>query len=196
MNFKNIFLYFFPVFISSSISAQDNVLTAGIQIKPIFSSKFFGTGEQTLRGEPEPNTPDSIVTFQTKPGSGFCAGMVVRYGLTNRISFESGINYVKRSYSLNIHDSLLSFSGTSKYRIVSYEIPLSGLVFIQLSEKIFMDVSLGVSLDFFPSSVHSQDDYFKQFGTRRNWISESVIANLGYEYRTEKSGYFYIGASY
>ncbi|HKR04062.1 MAG TPA: hypothetical protein VJY62_05440 [Bacteroidia bacterium] len=189
MNFKNISLFISLVFVSSVNFAQDNILTAGIQVKPIFSSKFFGTGEQTLTG-------DSSITFQTKPGSGFCAGMVVRYGITNRISFETGINYVKRSYTLNIHDSLLPFSGTSKYRIISYEIPLSGLVFIQLSEKIFMDVSLGVSFDFFPSSVQSQDDYFKHLGTRRGWIHESILANLGYEYRTEKSGYFYIGASY
>jgi hypothetical protein len=187
MNFKNIVLIFSQVTFCSVIFAQDRVLTAGIQVKPIFSTKFFGTGEQVLSG-------DSGVVFSTKPGAGFCAGMVVRYGLTNRISFESGINYVKRSYSLGINDSL--FSGISKYRIVSYEIPLSGLVFIQLSEKLFMDVSLGISCDFFPTSVRSEDDYFKQFGTRRNWVFESVIANLGYEYRTEKSGYFYIGASY
>jgi hypothetical protein len=59
-----------------------------------------------------------------------------------------------------------------------------------------MDVSLGLSLDFFPSDVQSSDEYFKHYGTRKSWLGESVLANLGYEYRTEKSGYFYIGASY
>ncbi|MEP7168561.1 MAG: hypothetical protein ABI855_04270 [Bacteroidota bacterium] len=189
MKLRITFLISALIFFSFAIFAQEKVLTAGIQLKPIFSAKFFGTGDQKLSG-------DSNVTFETKPGSGFCAGMVVRYGITSRVSFETGINYVKRSYSLNINDSLLPFSGASKYRIIGYEIPLSGLVFIQLSEKIFMDVSLGASFDFFPSDVKSEDDYFKQLGQRYDWIYESVIANLGYEYRTEKSGYFYIGASY
>jgi hypothetical protein len=187
MNFKSIVILFFLSFFSLIVFAQDNILTAGFQIKPIFSTEILGTGEQKLTG-------DSNVIFGTKPGSGICFGMVVRYGLTDRVSLETGINYVKRSYSLNITDSL--FSGNSEYRIIGYEIPLSCLVFIQLSEKIFMDVSLGLSLDFFPSDVQSSDDYFKHYGTRNSWLGESVLANLGYEYRTEKSGYIYLGASY
>jgi hypothetical protein len=184
---KNFFLLYIFSFFTNIVAAQDNILTAGFQVKPIFSSKFFGTGAQTLGG-------DSGVTFTTKPGSGFCAGMIIRYGITGRVSIESGINYVKRTYTLNIKDSL--FSGTSEYRIIGYEIPLSGLIFIQLSEKVFMDASLGSSLDFFPSDIYTEGDFFKHSGRRTNWIFASVIANLGYEYRTEKSGYFYIGASF
>ncbi|MEO5569912.1 MAG: hypothetical protein ABIT08_09690 [Bacteroidia bacterium] len=185
---RRILILSFLITFSTKVLAQDNVLTAGFQIKPIFSGTFFKTGPQTLAG-------DSGVSFTTKPGSGFCAGMIVRYGITNRVSIESGINYVKRKYDLTIQDSTL-FTGTSDYRIIGYEIPLSGLVFIQLGEKVFMDVSLGMSFDFFPTDVQSGDDYFFQLGERKSWIGESVIANLGYEYRTEKSGYFYIGASY
>jgi hypothetical protein len=182
-------LFFVLCLCGSSIFAQLNVLTAGFQIKPLFSSKFFNTGPQSLLG-------DSGVSFTLKPSSGYCFGMIIRYGISNSVSIESGINYVKRTYSLTIDDSLTSFSGNSEFRIIGYEIPISGLVFIPLSEKIFMDASLGTSLDFFPSDVQSSDDYFKHLGTRRNWIFLSVLANLGWEYRTEKSGYFYLGASY
>jgi hypothetical protein len=185
---RTIFLFFFLVLFSSSVLSQDNVLTAGIQFKPIFSNKFFKTGPQTLPG-------DSGTSFTIKPGSGFCAGMIVRYGITNSVSLETGINYVKRKYDLTIQDSTL-FTGNSDYHIIGYEIPLSGLVFIQLGEKVFMDASMGFSFDFFPSDIQSDDDYFKQLGQRKSWMGTSVIANLGWEYRTEKSGYFYVGASY
>ena len=188
MNLKITILFSAFILLTVQINAQDNVLTAGIQIKPIFSNEFFKTGPQSLSG-------DSGTNFTVKPGSGFCAGMIVRYGITKNVSFETGINYVKRKYALTIQDSTF-FTGNSDFRIVGYEIPVSALVFIQLSEKMFMDASLGISLDFFPSNVQSRDDYFRQIGERKNWVSESVIANLGYEYRTEKSGYFYIGASY
>ncbi|MFI5219719.1 MAG: hypothetical protein ACHQNT_09540 [Bacteroidia bacterium] len=168
------------------MSAQDNVLTAGFQFKPIFSSKFFNTGPQSK--------DSSGVNFILTPNSGYCAGMIIRYGITNKVSFESGINYVKRTNEITIKDG--GFKGVSKFSIIGYEIPVSGLVFIQLGEKVFMDASLGASFDFFPSDVESEDYYFKHFGRRQYWVFASVLANLGWEYRTEKSGYFYLGASY
>lgn len=182
----NFFIILFLLSYFSIVNAQDNVLTAGFQFKPIFPSKFFNTGPQSK--------DSSGVNFTLKPNSGYCFGMIVRYGISNRISMESGINYVKRTTELSISDG--AFKGISKFKIIGYEIPMSGLVFIQLSEKIFMDASLGASFDFFPSDVQSSDDYFKQFGKRKNWIFASVLANLGWEYRTAKSGFFYIGASY
>lgn len=165
--------------------AQYNVLTLGFQFKPIFSNKFFKTG---------PQSSDSMgVNFTVKPNSGYCIGAVIRYGISNNVSFESGINYVKRNYTLTISDG--SFTDNSYYRIVGYEIPLAALVFIPLSEKIFMDASLGGSFDFFPTDVYTEDDYFKHISKRSSWVFGSVLANLGWEYRTEKSGYFYLGAS-
>lgn len=186
MKKKYLFITFFLI-IPYSIFAQYNVLTAGFQIKPIFPNKFFGTGPQTLSG-------DSGVSFTIKPNAGYCFGMVIRYGISNTVSLETGINYVKRTYNQIINDG--SFAVNSKYSIIGYEIPLSGLVFIPLSEKIFMDASLGASFDFFPSDIQTEGDYYKQYGRRKNWIFTSVIANLGWEFRTEKKGYFYLGASY
>ncbi len=180
-------LLIISVFNRQSIS-QDNVLTAGIQIKPIFTSKFFNTGSQSK--------DSSGVRFDLNPKGGYCVGAIVRYGITNRVSAETGINFIKRPYQISITNDSLSFSGTSPFAIIGYEIPLSALVFIQLSEYIFMDASLGMSFDFFPSSVQSEDEYFKHLGRRRSWIFPAVTANLGYEYRTVKSGYFYLGASY
>jgi len=59
-----------------------------------------------------------------------------------------------------------------------------------------MNVSGGFSLDVYPSDLYTFDDYFQNAVNRFNWIKTSLIANLGWEYRTPKIGYFYFGASY
>jgi len=181
-----LFCILFPMVFCCNTNAQENVITAGVQFKPIFSSKFFETGPS--------ESVDNNVKFNLKPGGGYCVGMVIRKGITNRISFESGINYVKRNYDLSITDS--SNNRESDFSIIGYEIPLQGLVFIQLSDYIFMDAALGVSLDFYPSDIRTYDTYFNHYSARRSWFSPGLLANLGWEYRTEKIGYFYIGASY
>jgi hypothetical protein len=166
--------------------AQERVITAGFQFRSLFSSEFFNTGPVDLT--------DNRVNFEMAPGSGSSFGMVIRKGFTNTVSFETGIHYIKRNYKIAMTDSIGKES--SSFSIIGYEIPVSGLVFIQLSDEIFMDVSLGLSLDFYPSDIQSTGDRFAHYSARKNWFSPAVIAGLGWEYRTEKSGYFYLGASY
>jgi hypothetical protein len=179
-------VFFLLSFSNTCLLAQEKIITAGFQFKPIFSSDFFNTGPQ--------NQVNNGVDFTIKPKSGYCAGMVIRKGITNTVSMETGINFVKRNYALTIKNSELN--ETTDFGIVSYEIPLQGLVFIQLSDYIFMDVALGLSLDFYPSDIRTNDSYFEHYSARRSWFAPSVLANVGWEYRTEKSGYFYLGASY
>ncbi|MBL0341706.1 MAG: hypothetical protein IPP71_12645 [Bacteroidetes bacterium] len=170
----------------TALLAQEKVITAGFQFKPIFSSQFFSAGPETSSA--------SGIDFKISPKSGYCLGMVIRKGITNTVSFETGINYVKRNFELNIKDT--TFSGTSEFSVVGYEIPVLGLIFIQLSDRIFMDVALGFSLDFYPSDIRTYDTYYEHYSARDSWFSPAVLGNLGWEYRTEKSGYFYLGASY
>jgi hypothetical protein len=167
--------------------AQEHITTAGFQFKPIFPSSFFSTGPQ--------NFEEQHVSFSMKQQSGFCFGMVIRKGISKNFSFETGINFVNRKYSLETHDSAL-YQRTD-FRIIGYEIPTLLLLFVQLSQKIYMDVGFGQSFDIYPSDVYSSNNEFlSQYGARRNWIASSLLANLGFEYRTEKSGYIYFGASY
>ncbi len=169
------------------VSAQENVITAGFQFKPIFSSKFFNTGDESRQV--------NGIDFSVSPGSGYCLGMVIRKGFTPTLSLETGINYVRRNYKLNLKvDSLPEVN--SGFKIIGYEIPVQGLVFIQLSDNIFMDVALGLSLDFYPSDILTLGDYWGHSSDRNNWYSAGVLANVGWEYRTPKSGFFYLGASY
>jgi hypothetical protein len=168
------------------VLAQQNTRTVGFQFKPIFNSRFLDTGEiknDTLG-----------VSFSHLPKFGFCGGMVIRLGLTKRISLETGINYVRRDYEFSIADSGLQEK--KKFKTISYEIPVLGMVFIRLGEKLYMNAALGGSLDIFPSNFNIHSSYYNNDVLRDAWISPALLANLGFEYRTEKSGYFYVGASF
>lgn len=182
MRYIFLVLYFFPLLCLS----QYRITTAGFQFKPIFSSKFFTTGPA--------EASDEGINFSTAQKSGYCFGMVIRYGITERISFESGINYVRRNFELTITDGDTILN--SSYRIIGYEIPLQGMVYVQLFERIFMNAAFGLSFDFFPTDVQTFSKDFDNYLARRAWAANSLMANLGGEFRTEKIGFFYIGASY
>jgi hypothetical protein len=179
------FIFSALIFVPLQIFAQQKITTVGIQIKPIIPSTFFTPAKTAIQDD---------VAFDLSLNSGFSAGMVVRHGFSDLLAMETGINYVKRKYDLEISDG--NFNNQSQFRIIGYEIPLSLLVYIRLGEQFFMNVSMGHSLDIFASSVQSNNDYFIQKSFRKNLFQSAVIANVGWEYRTPKSGYFYLGASY
>ena len=173
---------------SQELYAQKNVTTFGIVMKPIFSSKYFRTGPKDFSNKD--------INLNLSQQSGFSAGGVVRWGLTNSLSLETGINFVKRNYKIKITDSL--FSGVSDFKIIGYEIPIQTLVFIQLSKDVWMNAALGPTIDIFPSDVRTEGDYYAHVSQRSNYsgFNLGILANLGWEWRTKKSGYIYMGACY
>ena len=171
---------------SGNVFSQKGVATIGFQFKPIFNNDFFRTGAQSAE------QGQAKVTIQ--PNSGYCAGMVIRRGFTERLSIETGINYTRRNYQIQIADSALSHK--RNYKFIGYEIPISALVYIRLGQKMYIDASLGNSFDFYPSDIYIGDDNFESEGLRKSWIKPAIIANVGAEYRTEKAGYFYLGVSF
>ena len=120
--------------------------------------------------------------------------MILRRGFTKQLSLETGINYTKRNFALSITDS--AFIGKSDFTIIGYEIPLQGLIFLRVSDKIYMNASLGISWDMYPSNIATHDSYFWHKSKRNSIFQFASLANLGYEYRSAKSGFFYLGASY
>lgn len=166
--------------------SQKGITTVGIQFKPIIPLSFIGTGMIT--------NDTKGVHFETTLNSGFIGGIVVRHNFTNLLAFETGINYVKRKYSLKITDG--SFTDNSTFRIISYEIPAVLMVYAQLGEKIYINGSMGPTLDMFPSSIQTSDSYFNHVAFRNHIFQPAISANVGWEYRTDKSGILYIGASF
>jgi hypothetical protein len=173
------------------VLGQQNVLTAGIQFQPIFPVSFLNTADQEVRDS------QGKVTTLLSPQFSFSAGMVVRWGFHKRLSLETGINFVQRNYNLTL--STDTFSGTSDFRIIGYEIPVKVLVFVPLAKNLYMNAAGGLQMTFYPSDIFTSDTYFRHSGLRLGagqFLHGGGIANLGLEYRTEKAGYFYLGATY
>lgn len=186
MNKSSAILFLFLLLFCIQVTAQENTVTVGLQAKPIFPVKFLKTGPQLLS--------QNGVDFKVSPKLGYSGGMVIRWGFTKTISLETGINYVKRNYDLEF--STDTFKGKSDFGIVNYQIPVSALVFIRLADKLYMNASAGLSVDMFVSDIKTFGSYFSNYAQRNGVFQSGVLANLGWEYRTEKAGYFYLGASF
>lgn len=185
---KKFILYFLLCLASVHyLHAQERVTTFGLQVKPIIPIQFFDAGKQ----EQSVNNIDYIVN----PKLGMSFGMVIRKGFTNSLSLETGINFLRRNYDLTINDADSSFSGTSQFRLLTYEIPVLGLVYVRINRQLYMNAAGGISFDIYPTPLFTADTYFTNSIARTSWLQPSLLANVGWEYRTESSGYFYFGAS-
>lgn len=167
--------------------AQQGVTTVGLQIKPIIPAGFLRTSSSEFVENTE---------FSFNQKLSFSGGMVIRHGFTRSWSVEGGINYALRRFDFRLRDTDSNRIYNDQLRITSYEIPLLALLYIRLSDKIFMNVSFGTSLNFYPSSVGKTNRDYDIVAYRKNWLQSSILANLGYEFRTKEKGYFYIGASF
>lgn len=178
------------------LKSQMNVTTLGVQFKPMFTSRFFGTGPEQAESR------DLSVTLT--PRFGMNLGMVVRRGITKNWSFESGICFVQRNYRLDFAYPELDEVQELNFRFIGYEIPLQGMVYVRLGEQLYMNASAGMSIDMYPTDIGNQTDTrrdsinydFFMDTFRKNWVQVSVLANYGFEYRTKDQGFFYVGGSF
>ena len=171
-------------------SDNEQLLTVGFQLRPVIAGRFFGAGEF--------ESTDRIFTSKIKPSLGYTFGMLIRRGITKKISIETGINYIRRNYSLTWNDDSLNRNEKSRFGMVSYEIPIQCLVYVRLGERLYMNNSLGLSINFLASDVATFSEVYPI--TQRAYLNRvvanpSVLANVGFEYRSKKVGFFYLGAS-
>lgn len=180
-------IFFLYLFCSSGLIAQKQVTTFGIQFKPIISTEVANTGPQS----------DQVgdITFGLRQKMGYSFGMVIRKGISDQISVESGINFSRRNYELTIQEDSTNFEGVSDFRYAIYEIPIKAMVFVQTGEKTYLNAAAGTMLNFLPSNWNSFDNYFRHFSQRKSWFIPALLVNLGFEYRTYDQGYYYFGFS-
>lgn len=176
------------VLFALGLFGQKNVTTFGIQIKPIIETGIIGGTDFTIR--------DGSIGADIIPRSGMSFGMVIRRGFTESVSLEVGINRVTRRFDYDFFDQERPLERSLSYGYVNYEIPVKGLVFVRLGERLFLNNSLGPSLDFYASDVASGDLELQQVTRRGQWAKVALEANVGMEYRTRKSGYIYFGTTY
>ena len=192
MNIRH-YILFLALFFSLMSYSQKGVTTFGLMYKPIVPNSLIGFFEQDFDDPPFHST--------VKQKFGHSAGMLVRVGLTERISLETGITFTQRNFGLSYELPDSGYTATDRVRVVGYSIPVSCLVFIRLGEQWFMNTSLGAAVTAFPSDVTTNvpvgiNEYFLQEGAYRSKVQGAALANVGWEYRTNSKGYWYIGASY
>lgn len=169
----------------SQMDKGDN--TFGIQVRTIIPA--------TLLNAEEFSTNNDSIVFAANPATGFSIGGIIRHNFTGMFTLEAGIHFTNRSYRFDVENSLQNASEQTSVNFISYEIPIQGLIYIQLGEKLFMNTMFGLSLDFYPSDVIKTQELYAYIIIRDSWINPSLIGNIGFEYRTKSAGYFYLGAS-
>ncbi len=172
-------------------SAQEYYLdkpTLGIEVRPIIPSNLFAVDY--------PQLSKNYNVFTITPRVGYSAGAVIRSALSRMWSIESGIYYTSRQYGTSGKDSAGNVV-KDQFRFDNYEIPFLGLIYIRLSKNMYINTAFGVSADFFPEDIQTpmNSQYFVRVG-REYWVLPALMANVGFEYRTEDNGYFYVGALY
>lgn len=167
--------------------AQAGVTTFGLQVKPVIPFSFFEP-VTTLQQE------HLASTLELKGGMAF--GMVVRTGISKAISMEVGIDQITRRYKVDILNDTNGYADSGALRFVGYEVPVTCLVYIRLGQRTWMNNALGASIDFYPGDAHKELQYAQAYYFRRNWAQVGVVGNIGVEYRTDHSGYFYFGGTF
>lgn len=168
----------------------------GLQFKPMVPMKF-------IAENPEPQSEDQFQS-QITPRFGMNLGMVIRRGINKMWSFETGINFVQRNFSMDITHPEMPETKTMNYRFISYEIPLQGMVYVKLGDQLYMNASGGMAFNFYPSNLEGfanarQDTMrfdFYQRTVRNGWVQFALLANYGFEWRTKSKGFYYLGVSY
>ncbi len=164
----------------------------GLQFKPLIPGDFLAKSQVTV------SNGTFSGTFTQRYGYSF--GAMARIGLTKLISFETGINQVRRNYDIAFSHPDSSLYGSTDFGVISYDIPANAMIYIQLSEKFFTNASLGTSFVYYPSNVGvilpvDNKVTFSGEGKRNRRFDFEINANFGFELRTEKNGFFYLGAS-
>jgi hypothetical protein len=164
----------------------------GIQVRTLFPTQFIGQSELTLGKD------GFSTTLQQSLGYSF--GGTVRAGLTKLLAFETGINYTQREFNVTMEVPDSNIYATNHLTFISYDIPINGLVYIQMGKQTFMNASLGLALTFKPTDVGiltkpGGSNLFYHTGFVKRKAGFDINANIGFEYRTKKSGFFYLGGS-
>ncbi len=164
----------------------------GIQVKPIFPTRFIGEPKLTL------DEGEFSTTISQKTGYSF--GGTVRAGITNLIALETGINFNQRYFNIDMSIADSAVYAKNDLTFISYDIPVNGLIYVQLSDNFFMNASLGLSLTYKPTHVGIVTNpggsfSFTHTGLVNRKTGFDLNANFGFEYRTKRWGFFYIGGT-
>lgn len=190
---KNIFLLVSVICLHHTTFSQRQKVPSyfGIQVKPVIPTNFGSLRQLTLT--------NANFTSTIRQTYGYSFGVTIRAGITKLIAFESGLNYTQRNFNLSMSLADTNVSATDNWSLINYDIPLNALVYIQLSQKTYMNTSFGAVAVYSPTNIFKKTQtggiyYFENLGSVYK-LAVDFNANVGFEYRTEKRGFFYLGGS-
>ena len=184
------------IFISILSHSQSNRVPSyfGVQYQSVIPNNILGGKSMSFSNE----SFNSSISQKI----GYSMGATVRFGITELIAFETGINFTKRNFNINMElpDSNLYVSDNASF--IEYNIPLNCLIYIKMTKEWYANASLGIAAIYKPSSIGKQINpeglhsfIYDGYVDFRKKISADFNANVGFEYRTKKSGFFYLGGS-
>lgn len=164
----------------------------GIVVSPVVPNNFIGD----KRTEMQDTSGQMYAAYNYRTGVTF--GAVVRIGLTKTISLETGISQVRRNYKVDVNMPDSGFYGSENLAFINYDIPINALFYVQLSERWYMNAAIGFSLTEYPTDSRdlialSNLTTASVEARRTNRLYYAANAGLGFEFRTEKAGTFYLG---
>lgn len=190
---KYVLVYITLTLLFSFSFSQDEKVSSyfGVQVRPVIPTNVVGEKQVTVIND---NFKASIT--QTL---GYSFGATVRAGITKLIAFETGINYTQRNFDLSMSLLDTHVNANDNISFISYDIPINLLMYIQLSKSYYMNSSMGFVSVFSPTDIVKVTETggihsFENYGSV-NRVTFNFNANIGFEYRTEKKGFFYLGGS-
>lgn len=145
---------------------------------------------------------DSVLQTSITPQDGYTYGGMLRYGITDLISIETGLYYTQRHFQIQSTRTDSALTVDQRLRFVQFEIPIQGNIGIQLSRSIYANAALGAAVLYKPTSVatyvNPYDKHeFRQVGLVdiNKKIGFDIRTSIGFEYRNKKAGVFYIGGT-
>jgi hypothetical protein len=195
MRFNILLAVFFPFLTwSQAYNQLGKPNYFGFQFRQILPMQQMQSGLQKFS--------DSILKTELTPTNGYTFGGVLRYGLTDLISLETGLYYNQRNFSITSTRTDSSLTVNQRLRFVQFEIPFQGNIGIQLSRSFYANAALGGAILYKPSSVatyiNPYDKHeFRQVGLVdiNKKIGFDLRASIGFEYRNKKLGVYYLGAT-
>lgn len=169
----------------------------GLQVRPIFPTRFIGSPELKLQTDSD---DPYVFTTTLRQRMGYSFGATVRAGITKLIAFETGINFNQRNFDVDMALPDSALYTKTDLSFINYDIPINALFYIRLADRWYMNASLGLALTFSPTNIQVESNpqsvhYFFQTGLVDSKVGLDLNANIGFEFRTEKSGFFYLGGS-
>ncbi len=171
----------------------------GIQISPIIPTNFLEKSNYQYESD--------TVNYSIQNHTSVSYGVEIRHYFTYRFALNTGILYTKRNIDVDFssqhsvsNKKLNDTTFTRQLQFTAFEIPIKASGYVRLSKQIYMSIAGGIHLNFYPSDIRVDNVYMQRaehFGLNAfQFFQLGISGSLGWEYRTQNSGIFFIGASY